>query len=517
MHGNFLSQVGNILSRFSPFCFGFSAGQCAFYPQNALSFSRDWTYHKNAKHKSSCKQYFCIQCGKEMEKSKHFNSIDGDSDNGSMQLLSDTIAKAAASAAVAAFRAALSEAPLPQATEMPKQKTRMIKFTKQELNTMSKRLRNYFIYRNKIVRYRFHKGVFEINYRRDGIQLYVGAKDVNTLKVRFVNEMELYLAQHPECPAKRKSRYDLHSPYPVPQEVPPVQPQDFPPYYMPPYPQQYMAPPLPTQYGGMQALPPQYGMQPLPQQANIMTVLFTDYVAQWLELKKQTVKPRTYDEYERMSRRNFEKDFEGVLLKDMTRKRVQDYLFRFVEDGKYRTAEKLHLAFSCIFDLAAEDLGFISPMKKIVLPYHESKKGSALTKEEEKTLVEFCVSHKDNTASSALLIMLYFGLRRSELQTIRAEENFLVCTTSKQRQGRIEVDRKIPFSPMFQRVLPYVDFSKAKTVNINTIQTTFKRLFPNHHPHELRYTFITRANVCVQKGNYEKIYRIKAVKYQCIY
>ena len=113
--------------------------------------------------------------------------------------------------------------------------------------------------------------------------------------------------------------------------------------------------------------------------------------------------------------------------------------------------------------------------------------------------------------------MLYFGLRRSELQTLRAEENFLVCTTSKQRQGRVEVDRKIPFTPMFRRVLPYVDIQKAKTVNVNTIQTTFKRLFSNHHPHELRYTFITRANVRVQKGNYEKIYRIKAVKYQCIY
>ena len=172
----------------------------------------------------------------------------------------------------------------------------------------------------------------------------------------------------------------------------------------------------------------------------------------------------------------------------------------------------MHLAFSCIFDLAAEDLGFVSPMKKIVLPYHESKKGSALTKEEEKTLVEFCISYKDNAASSALLIMLYFGLRRSELQTLRAEENFLVCTTSKQRQGRVEVDRKIPFTPMFRRVLPYVDFQKAKTVNVNTIQTTFKRLFSNHHPHELRYTFITRAKECVQKGNLKNNYRIKVAE-----
>lgn len=29
--------------------------------------------------------------------------------------------------------------------------------------------------------------------------------------------------------------------------------------------------------------------------------------------------------------------------------------------------------------------------------------------------------------------------------------------------------------------------------NVYTIETTFKRLFPNHHPHELRYMFITRA------------------------
>mgnify|MGYP001624332852 FL=1 len=225
----------------------------------------------------------------------------------------------------------------------------------------------------------------------------------------------------------------------------------------------------------------------------MQSVLFTDYDAQWLALKKQTVKPRTYQEYERMSKCHFQKDFAGVPLKDMTRTKIQEYLFRFVDEGKFRTAEKLHLAFSCIFDLAADDLGFVSPMKKIVLPYHESKKGNALTKAEEKTLVEFCVSHKDNAASSVLLVMLYCGLRRSELKSIRAEENFLICTTSKQRQGRVEVERKIPFSPMFKKVLPYVDFEKAKSVNLSTIQTTFKRLFPEHHPHELRYTFITRA------------------------
>ena len=386
------------------------------------------------------------------------NNINGED----MKLLSETITQAAASAAITAVRSVLKEgSPKSRQTK----KTGALKFSLKELNTMPAKLKNYFAVKDRIVRYRFHKGVYEINYRRDGIKFYVAAKDLPTLKARFRSELEQYLLLHPECPKTRRSRYE-----PLPEQ-----------------------PNLPA--------PPVV----LPQPAAAESVLFQDYVDQWLALKKQTVKPRTYQEYERMAKFHFEKDFKGALLKDMTRAKIQAHLFKLVEAGKHRTAEKLRLAFSCIFDLVSEDLGIPSPMKKIVLPYHESKKGSALTKEEERRLVNYCIAHRDNAASSALLVMLYFGLRRSELKTIRIEGDFLVCTTSKQRQGRVEVDRMIPFSPVFRRVLPYVDFDRARTVNLSTIQTTFKRLFPNHHPHELRYTYITRANVRVQKGNYEKI------------
>ena len=53
---------------------------------------------------------------------------------------------------------------------------------------------------------------------------------------------------------------------------------------------------------------------------------------------------------------------------------------------------------------------------------------------------------------------------------------------------------------MFKKVAPYVDFEKARTTNIHTIETTFKRLFPDRHPHELRYTFITRCKECNVSG-----------------
>ena len=49
---------------------------------------------------------------------------------------------------------------------------------------------------------------------------------------------------------------------------------------------------------------------------------------------------------------------------------------------------------------------------------------------------------------------------------------------------------------MFKKVLPYVDFEKVRKTNIAAIKSTIRRLFPNHHTHELRYTFITRAKEC---------------------
>ena len=169
-----------------------------------------------------------------------------------------------------------------------------------------------------------------------------------------------------------------------------------------------------------------------------------------------------------------------------------------VSRGTLRMAHKLFLIHRCIFDVIADDYNISSPMKKVVVPNYQSKSGTAFTYEEEKKLVNHCLANLKKDTSHAFLVLLCAGLRRSELASLKIiDGTWLECETSNERMGKNVVKRKIPITPMMRQVLPYIDFEKAKHVNLSTLQTAMKRLFPDHHSHELRHTFISR---CKESG-----------------
>ena len=354
-----------------------------------------------------------------------------------LQMAADSVTLETLKALVAPSRSSGEPVPSGEVAKTLGRKSRSgFTLSKKEIKRMPEKYRRIFACEDRIIPYRFHKGVYEAHYRRDGFKVFACAKDFKEMCEKFT--------------AKLLEQMNGKRPLPMPSK-------------------------------GKEAAPGHSDAR------------FADYLREWLEIKRKTCKESTVKEYERLSSVNLLPVFGDKAIIDISRQELQSYLFRFIDEGKHRTAEKLHQVLCCIFDLACEDLHILSPMKKIVLPYYEPKKGSALTKEEEKTLVEWCIEHRDNEASSALLVLLYFGLRRSELKTISVEDEMLTCTTSKTKMGRSEIKRSIPFSPVFRRVLQYVDFEKAKHTNVNTIYTTFKRLFPHRHTHELRYNFITRA------------------------
>lgn len=310
------------------------------------------------------------------------------------------------------------------------------KLTKQEIKTMPEHIRKIFIANNYIVNYRItSNGYFEARIRRKGMYIEASGRDFETMRKRFMDRLATFYTQ-PTVTAEPAS---LSAP-------------------------------------------------------TAKTILFGDYGREWLKIKEQTTKPSTFKEYERSFRVDLEPTFGNKPLADITRNDLQNYLFGIVGENKHRKAEKLALMLHCIFDMAAEDYDIPSPMKKVVLPAYQTKKGEALTKDEEARLVNYCKSHKNVEGTDALLVLLYFGLRKSELASIEIiDGKWLQCETSKERLGQNIVLRKIPFTPMVKKVLPYIDFEKAKNTNLNTISTRMKRLLPNHHPHELRHTFISRC------------------------
>ena len=58
------------------------------------------------------------------------------------------------------------------------------------------------------------------------------------------------------------------------------------------------------------------------------------------------------------------------------------------DNDKNRTAQKLKLLLSAIFDIIVEDYGIKTPMTKIVLSHYEVKKGKAFTVAEEKAIID---------------------------------------------------------------------------------------------------------------------------------
>ena len=103
-------------------------------------------------------------------------------------------------------------------------------------------------------------------------------------------------------------------------------------------------------------------------------------------------------------------------------------------------------------------------------------------------------------------------MRVGELKSLKFDGTYITCESEKTRKGYAKVIRKIPLSPMLKRVLHLIDFKQAIEVSCFTVRDALKRVFPGRHVHELRYTFITRAKECVQKGNQKIIIASKQPK-----
>lgn len=225
---------------------------------------------------------------------------------------------------------------------------------------------------------------------------------------------------------------------------------------------------------------------------------FCEFADMWfLQVKKPTVKLNTYKSHLSTYRAHIKPFFEGKRMKSITPLQIQPLFNKLDTEGKTRTIELVRLLLNQIFEAAVgERLIGKNPLSTVKVLKYETKNGEALSYEDERLLL---AELNGSAYKLPFVIMLYSGVRRSELQSLTVEGDFVKVKNSKIKRAQKITYRKIPITPMLRPYLEAAadsDLITAVNTDPDVLSHNFKRVCPAHHLHELRHTFITRCQEC---------------------
>lgn len=183
--------------------------------------------------------------------------------------------------------------------------------------------------------------------------------------------------------------------------------------------------------------------------------------------------------------------FGNVPLSSITANKCQGLIDRLVDEDKARTSENVATMLNMLFTAAVKHTVLQhNPMDMVFHTKHQREHGKALSKDEERKLLE-------ETAGTPYQLMfavgLYTGMRPNEYKTARIEGAFIVAKNSKRKNRKTEYKR-IPISPM---LAPYlVGITELTFCRVETLRKKFNDILPNHKLYDLRTTFYTRCQEC---------------------
>ena len=183
--------------------------------------------------------------------------------------------------------------------------------------------------------------------------------------------------------------------------------------------------------------------------------------------------------------------FGDMQLKQITADKCQELLDRLIEEDKVRTEENVFTMLNMIFKAAVKHSVMThNPIDMVFHTKHEREHGKALSKDEERLLLEKTTG---TPYQRMFAIGLYTGLRPNEYKTAVVEENFIVANNSKRKNGKVEL-KKIPITPMLK---PYLEGNtELHFTRLEQIRHKFNGILPNHKLYDLRTTFYTRCMEC---------------------
>ena len=183
--------------------------------------------------------------------------------------------------------------------------------------------------------------------------------------------------------------------------------------------------------------------------------------------------------------------FGDMPIKKITPKKCQELLDKIDASGISRTTDDIFSMLNIIFKAAVKHAIIEhNPMDMVFHKKHEREHGTALTKDEERKLLD---SMKGTPYELMFAVALYTGMRPNEYKTAKIEGKFIVARNSKRKGGKIEY-KKIPIHSMLSPYMQGVE--ELKFCNEDTLRDKFRKLFPERRLYDLRTTFYTRCQEC---------------------
>lgn len=219
---------------------------------------------------------------------------------------------------------------------------------------------------------------------------------------------------------------------------------------------------------------------------------FNEFAMYYFEnFRKRKVKPKTFENDLYRYNNHLKPVFGSIPIKQIMPAQCQSLIDSYLIKGQSKTADEVYSLLNVIIKMAiAHGLTERNPLAIIVKERHQRQHGTALTKDEEKFLLEKTAGTRYQLLFA---VALYTGLRPNEYYTAQIKGNFIIAVNSKRKTKNTEYKR-IPITPMLQ---PYLNkVTELQFPRLEYMRDKIKAILPHHKLYDLRTTFYTRCQEC---------------------
>ena len=219
--------------------------------------------------------------------------------------------------------------------------------------------------------------------------------------------------------------------------------------------------------------------------------LFIDFVDKWLETIRVTgvIQDTTHDTYKGNVSKHIKPYFEGfgLTVMDIEPIHIQDFVDYLLGDkklGKNTVRHVISVLSGCLESAVNKNIIAFNPAKRIIRPKKVKFTGARpLNENEIKEVIEM---FKGDPMETAVLVTVFYGLRRSEIRGLRWRAIDFDKNTISIEHSIVRVQGKTHYKDVLKTdssyaVLPMPEYIKAHLLNLKARQQEHKLLQPNDY------------------------------------